>query len=67
MISKGTILDGTYEVISEIGAGGGGIVYKARHLRLQTDVVIKKIKDSIDRYIYCFGLYGTTSELIKKA
>ena len=29
--------------------------------------VIKKIKDSIDRYIYCFGLYGTTSELIKNA
>lgn len=27
--------------------------------------VIKKIKDSIDRYIYCFGLYGTTSEILK--
>ena len=29
--------------------------------------VIKKIKDSIDRYIYCFGLYGTASELVKAA
>ena len=29
--------------------------------------VIKKIKDSIDRYIYCFNLYGTTSKLIKVA
>lgn len=29
--------------------------------------VIKKIKDSIDRYIYCFGLYGTTSEILKYA
>ncbi|MBR1581875.1 MAG: class II D-tagatose-bisphosphate aldolase, non-catalytic subunit [Bacilli bacterium] len=29
--------------------------------------VIKKIKDSIDRYIYCFNLYGTTTRLIKKA
>ena len=29
--------------------------------------VIKKIKDSIDRYIYCFGLYGTTSEILGKA
>lgn len=28
--------------------------------------VIKKIKDSIDRYIYCFNLYGTTTELIKE-
>lgn len=27
--------------------------------------VIKKIKDSIDRYIYCFGLYGTTTDIIK--
>ncbi len=29
--------------------------------------VIKKIKDSIDRYIYCFGLYGTTSKIIENA
>jgi len=47
IITKGTILDGTYKVIEQIGAGGGGIVYKARHLRLQTDVVIKKIKDEV--------------------
>lgn len=46
-IEKGTILDGTYEVVGQIGAGGGGIVYKARHLRLQTDVVIKKIKEEV--------------------
>lgn len=26
--------------------------------------VIKKIKDSIDRYVYCFNLYGATSKLI---
>lgn len=29
--------------------------------------VIKKIKDSIDRYIYCFNLYGTTPALIAAA
>lgn len=29
--------------------------------------VIKKIKDSIDRYIYCFNLYGTADELIGRA
>lgn len=46
-IEKGTILDGTYEVVGQIGAGGGGIVYRARHLRLQTDVVIKKIKEEV--------------------
>ena len=28
--------------------------------------VIKKIKDSIDRYIYCFNLYGVTDEILAK-
>ena len=28
--------------------------------------VIKKIKDSIDRYIYCFNLYGTTTKIINR-
>ncbi|MCM1044740.1 MAG: protein kinase [Candidatus Gastranaerophilales bacterium] len=46
-LEKGTILENTYEIIEEIGSGGGGIVFKARHLRLQTDVVVKKIKDEV--------------------
>lgn len=46
-LQKGTVLENTYEIIEEIGAGGGGVVYKARHLRLQTDVVVKKIKDEV--------------------
>ena len=46
-LTKGTILENAYEIIDEIGAGGGGIIYKARHLRLQTDVVVKKIKDEV--------------------
>ena len=25
--------------------------------------VVKKIKDSIDRYVYCFNLYGLTTKL----
>ncbi len=47
ILAKGTILEQTYEIIEEIGSGGGGIVYKARHLRLQTDVVVKKIKEEV--------------------
>lgn len=47
VLKKGTVLEQTYEIMEEIGAGGGGIVYKARHLRLQTDVVVKKIKDEV--------------------
>lgn len=46
-LTKGTILENTYEIIEEIGAGGGGVVFRARHLRLQTDVVVKKIKDEV--------------------
>ncbi|MBQ9991584.1 MAG: protein kinase [Lachnospiraceae bacterium] len=46
-LTRGQILEDTYQIIEEIGAGGGGIVFKAKHLRLQTDVVIKKIKDEI--------------------
>ncbi len=46
-LEKGTVLEQTYEIMEEIGSGGGGIVYKARHLRLRTDVVVKKIKDEM--------------------
>lgn len=47
MIRDGSVLNGTYEIITEIGSGGGGVVYRARHLRLQTDVVVKRIRDEI--------------------
>ncbi|MEG1753607.1 MAG: protein kinase, partial [Christensenella sp.] len=41
------LLNNTYEIISEIGQGSGGIVYKAHHTRLQNYVVIKQIKSEI--------------------
>ena len=47
MIEKGTILNDTYEIVGEIGAGGGGVVYLARHLRLDTSVVVKRIRDEV--------------------
>lgn len=46
-MNKGEILENTYEIIEEIGAGGGGVVYRATHLRLNIDVVVKRIKDNI--------------------
>ena len=51
MLENGSILGGTYQIIGEIGYGGGGVVYKARHLRLQTDVVVKRIRDEIRQKI----------------
>lgn len=47
MISKGTILNGVYEIIENIGSGSGGIIYKAYHKRMQKHVAIKLIKDNI--------------------
>lgn len=40
------ISDPTYRIVSELGSGGGGIVYKAWHTRLQKYVVIKELKNS---------------------
>ncbi|MDO4295479.1 MAG: WD40 repeat domain-containing serine/threonine protein kinase [bacterium] len=38
------IIASTYEVIKRIGDGGGGIVYLAKHLRLNKKVVLKAYK-----------------------
>lgn len=40
-------LDDAYEIIKEIGSGGGGTVYLAYHNRLQKNVVIKKVRDGV--------------------
>ena len=37
----GQIIHGTYEILGQLGAGGGGIVYLGRHLRLDKRVVLK--------------------------
>ena len=47
MLETGMVLGETYQIIGEIGSGGGGVVYKAKHLRLQTDVVVKQIRDEV--------------------
>jgi len=38
------IIAGIYEIEKEIGAGGGGVVYLGRHLRLEKQVVLKADK-----------------------
>jgi serine/threonine protein kinase len=38
---------GSYEIMALIGAGGMGEVYKARDTRLQRDVAIKVLPDSL--------------------
>lgn len=46
MIKQGDILKDAYEIREKLGSGGGGIVYKAFHTRLKTDIVVKQIKTS---------------------
>lgn len=46
MIEKGSVINGTYRIVDKIGAGGGGTVFKAYHLRLEKYVVVKRINDA---------------------
>jgi non-specific serine/threonine protein kinase len=56
-LDPGTIIDGKYEIEGRIGAGGMGIVYRARQLRLLRSVAIKVVsaddaerEDMLDRF-----------------
>lgn len=46
MLKQNEVLNGTYQIIQEIGSGGMGVIYLAYHLNLEKYVVIKKIKDN---------------------
>ncbi len=47
MLQQGSRLNDTYTILEELGTGGGGVVYKAYHERLQTYVVVKQIKERV--------------------
>src|SRR5438477_365609 len=47
-LTPGTRL-GSYEIVSAIGAGGMGEVYRARDTRLGRDVAVKVISDAASR------------------
>ena len=46
-IAPGKLLDGKYEIVSLLGAGGMGEVYKARHVHLNTFRCIKVMRPAL--------------------
>ncbi len=46
-MEQGTRLNDTYVVMEQLGRGGGGVVYKAYHERLQTYVVVKQVREKV--------------------
>lgn len=46
MLQRGEILNDTYQILGIIGSGGVGTIYKAFHVRLKKEVVIKLFKNS---------------------
>lgn len=47
MIAINQILNNTYKITEQLGSGGGGIVFKAYHMRLEKYVAVKLIKEEI--------------------
>lgn len=45
--SPGTIVDDRFEVLTEVGQGGMGIVYRARHTKMDMDVALKVLKTGL--------------------
>ena len=43
-IETGMTLDDKYELVEEIGSGGNGVVFRARHLELETAVALKVLR-----------------------
>ena len=43
------VIAGTYQIIRELGSGGGGVVYLATHLRLDKLVVLKADRRSLTK------------------
>lgn len=51
MIEIGQVLNDTYRIDSEIGHGGGGLIYKAYHIRMRKYVAIKLIRDRVKNVV----------------
>jgi serine/threonine protein kinase len=46
-LQPGTIIDGRFQVINQVGLGGMGIVYRAMHLGMHREVAMKVLKSDL--------------------
>ncbi len=46
-LTAGTVIRGKYQILEKIGAGGMGVVYKARHLRFDEVCALKLVSSSL--------------------
>lgn len=51
MIETGYILNDTYKIIAPLGAGGGGTVFLAYHMRMKENVAVKLIRSGADAFV----------------
>lgn len=63
-METGTILEGRYQIIQQIGKGGGGIVYLAEHLTMKKKIVLKEIVNNL--YGIDEGLLRTEVDILKR-
>ena len=59
----GEILGGTYQIISEIGTGGAGVIFLAYHQNLCKYVVVKKLKEQVSDRLNIRGEADTLKKL----
>ena len=51
ILPAGTVLHDTYRIVRDYGAGSGGIVYLAEHLRLDKTVIVKQMKAEVSHVL----------------